>query len=604
VTAARRHFTLAPHLPQRLGRLRTWLAPALDRLLGLSAINELYPHIPVGLPAVAFARRTLAGLGVAAYVDEPSLARVPARGAAIVVANHPHGALDGLLMLDVLARRRGDVRVMANYLLSNFVELAETFIGVDPFGGAGAGRTNFLGLRQALNWLRRGGLLLVFPGGEVSSLSLARRAVCDPPWDAGVAWLADKSGATLVPASIDGRNSNLFQLVGLLDRRLRTLLLVREMFGQRGRVITITCGRPLDIETLRRLEDHRAQAAYLQTLSDLLRASRRFRKPLRLLRTARAAPVEEPIRTAIDAAVLAAEIAALQPDACLAVSGEREVWSASAAQIPALMQELGRQREIAFRAVGEGTGRSVDIDLYDSYYLHLILWDRAAHAVIGGYRLGLADHILAHHGARGLYVNSLFGLAPSLESELTNAIEVGRSFVRADYQRSHASLMLLWKGIGAFLARHPHYRSLFGPVSISNDYHPLSQQLMVRFLEHHSMETARASLVKPRQPFRRARHGRARLVDLSSGDLRIIAPLLSAVEGQDVDVPVLLRQYLKLNGRILGFNVDPEFNNALDCLLWLDLDRTEPELLRRYMGNEGAARFLAYRVAVERAERA
>lgn len=592
MTRERSYFTLRNHLPEALGPLRGPLARALDRALGLDGLNEVWRAIPVGTDPHTFARCVLDNCGVLARIDD-SLNNVPASGPCIVVANHPHGMLDGVAMVELLMRRRPDLRVMANFLLLNFNELAPIFIGVDPFGGTNASRANFGAVRRALAWLKQGGVLMVFPGGEVSSLSLRTRVVSDPPWDAGVGWLVEKSGAPVVPCFIDGRNSALFQAAGLLHPRLRTALLVREMLNHRGTVMNVKCGRPIEAETLAVLGDRAAIGPYLQANTYLIKARNDYRKPVRLTRVPPTQVHREPLAAAIEPALLAREVGALAPEQRLVSTSQYEVWVAQADQVPWLLQEIGRLREMTFRQVGEGTGRSVDLDLFDSYYLHLFVWDPVQKLVIGGYRLGQADRILSRYGARGLYVRSLFKLERSLEAELHSALEVGRSFVRPEHQRNYSSLMLLWKGIGAYVARHPHYRVLFGPVSISNDYHPVSQQLMVRFLQRNRMEPQRASLVKPRRPFPRGDRT-ATLMDLNVSDLRIIAALLNTVEEQDIGIPVLLRQYLKLNGRILGFNVDPEFNNAIDCLLWVDLSLTEVPLLRKYMGAEGANRFLAH----------
>ncbi len=589
----RPRFTFAPDLSARLGLLRRPLASLLDRSFGLTGLNAVYHAIPPDLDPHSFARCTLDGFGVEVRVDDGSLDNIPASGPCIVVANHPHGGLDGVAMVEVLMRKRPDLRVMANYLLHNFVELAPIFIGVDPFGGRRSVRSNFGAVRQALAWLRQGGVLFMFPGGEVSSLNLRTRVISDPPWDAGIGWLVKKSGAPVVPAFIDGRNSALFQLGGLLHPRIRTMLLVREMLNHRGTVINVKCGRLIEAETLSLLEDRESIAPYLQISTYLIKARAAYHKPLRLTRMRPANVHHEALAAPIDPALLAGEISQLGEDQRLLSSNNLHVWVARAEQIPWLLQEIGRLREVSFRQVGEGTGRSVDLDLFDSYYLQLFMWDSSTNAVIGGYRLGQADRILSRYGARGLYVRTLFRLERPLEAELHSALELGRSFVRPEYQRNYSSLMLLWKGICAYVARNPQYRVLFGPVSISNDYHPLSQQLIVRFLQRNRMEPERASLVKPRQAFPRGDRT-TNLVDLNVSDLRIIAALLSAVEEQDVGIPVLLRQYLKLNGRILGFNVDPEFNNSIDCLLWVDLAQTDAVLLRKLMGPQAFENFLRY----------
>jgi putative hemolysin len=586
-------FTLGEHIPRWLGPLRNPLRRGLDRALGLNGLNAVYHSIPHYLDPHSFARCTLDTVGVDTHMDPQSYSRIPRQGAGILVANHPHGALDGVAIIELLTRHRPDVRVMANHLLGAFAELRDTFIGVDPFGGREAARFNIRAVRAALSWLKQGGLLMMFPGGEVSSFDWRARRIKDPAWDSGIGWLVEKSGAPVVPAYISGRNSTLFQAAGLLHPRARTALLVREMLNHRGTVIEVSCAPPIAAETLSLLGARSAIAPYLQANSELLGVRQRYRKPLRLGRVDAGQAFTQAVAPPVEVARLVQDVARLPPDQCLVSAGELEVWFAHADAIPAVLMEIGRLRELSFRLVGEGTGRSVDLDAYDDHYVHLFIWDRANQSVVGGYRLGHSDQILDSHGSRGLYVHSLFRLSGALKSDLRSSLEVGRSFVRPEHQRSYGPLMLLWKGIGHYVARHPSYRVLLGPVSISNDYHPVSQQLMVRFLKDNSMEQERASQVKPRNPYR-ARRAAGGRIDLNVSDLRIIANLLATVEDDKVGVPVLLRQYLKLNGRILGFNVDPDFNNAIDCLLWVDLTRTDPSLLQKYMGREGAQRFLAH----------
>lgn len=590
----RHRFSVVPHMPAFLGPLRAPCGKVVDALLGLHGLNHVYQRIPHHLDPPTFSRCTLDLVDVDFTIDSASLANIPKTGACIVVANHPHGALDGVGVIDLLGRHRSDIKVMANHLLESFAELQSVFIGVDPFGGKQAARFNIRAVRAALKWLRGGGMLVMFPGGEVSSFDWRTRRVTDPAWDSGIGWLVEKSGAPVVPAYINGRNSLPFLAAGFIHPILRTFMLVREMLNHRGTVVEVRCGRAIDAETLGLLGGRAAIAPYLQTSTYLIKARGTYKKPMHLGQVTPAGDKFEPIIQPIPTAEMAAEVAQLPiQQQLVGGAGDLDVWYAKAAQIPSLIKEIGRLRELSFRQVGEGTGKSLDLDSFDDYYLHLFVWDRVSNAVIGGYRLGEVDSILSRHGSKGLYIRSLFKLSPQLEDELRTALEVGRSFVRPEHQRNYSSLMLLWKGIATFVARSPHYRVLFGPVSISNDYHPVSQQLIVRFLQRHSMELERASLVKPHHPFRSGDRS-TRRVDLDVDDMRIISNLLSTVEDDNVGVPVLLRQYLKLNGRILGFNVDPEFNNSIDCLLWVDLSSTDSSLLKKYMGPDGAERFLRY----------
>jgi putative hemolysin len=261
--------------------------------------------------------------------------------------------------------------------------------------------------------------------------------------------------------------------------------------------------------------------------------------------------------------------------------------------MPWCLQEIGRLRELSFRAAGEGTGRSSDVDLFDAYYLHLFLWDSRASAIVGAYRMGLVDEILQRYGRRGLYTYSLFKYGPRLLERLNPGIELGRSFVRAEYQRSFSALLLLWRGIGRFVLRSPQYAILFGPVSISNSYAPLSRQLMVEYLTTNNAEAELARHVRPKRPFRGPR---SRLWDeaefASVKDIEELSRLIARIEVDNKGVPILLRQYLKLGGRLLGFNADDRFSDALDGLIMVDLRASDPRVLSRYMGEEGAAAFL------------
>jgi putative hemolysin len=278
----------------------------------------------------------------------------------------------------------------------------------------------------------------------------------------------------------------------------------------------------------------------------------------------------------------------------LAESGSLKVFFARSAQIPWLMQELGRLRELTFRAVGEGTGKASDIDLYDSYYLHLFIWNEESREVVGAYRLGLADEIVEKYGKKGFYSHSLFRYSKRLLKAINPAIELGRSFIRPEYQRSFAPLMLLWKGIGQFVANHPRYAVLFGPVSISNDYCSVSQQLLIDFLRANNYDAELSRHIRPRKPYRGALRPIWRQAELAGmGSIDNVSELVAIQESGEKGVPVLIKQYLKLGGRLLGFNVDKDFNDCIDGLIMVDLRQTDERVLQKYMGREGAAAFLA-----------
>jgi putative hemolysin len=273
---------------------------------------------------------------------------------------------------------------------------------------------------------------------------------------------------------------------------------------------------------------------------------------------------------------------------------------AQAHQIPNLMKEIGRLREITFRMAGEGTGKACDNDRFDSHYVHLFLWDGDRHEVAGGYRLGLTDEILMRHGKRGLYSRTLFQYGCRFLDRINPAIELGRSFVSPKYQRSYQPLMLLWKGIGVFVSRNPHYRMLFGPVSITSDYHAISRDLIVAYLKRYKKRTDLARFVKARNPLREDSLGARELklalqhLDQGTGDMKDLSEMVSEMEAGQKGIPILLKHYVNLGGEFLGFSIDPDFRNAIDALILVDLCRTDPRLLERYMGSGPATRFLRY----------
>jgi putative hemolysin len=282
---------------------------------------------------------------------------------------------------------------------------------------------------------------------------------------------------------------------------------------------------------------------------------------------------------------MAGEIDLLPVTARLVASGELAVYIATARQIPTVLQEIGRLREITFRAVGEGTGKSKDLDQFDQTYLHLFVWNHARQEVVGAYRIAATDQV------RSLYTATLFHVNPEFVDRLGPALELGRSFVRIEYQRAFAPLLLLWKGIGKFVARNPRYKTLFGPVSISNQYSAPARALMMSFLERYASLPSLKHLVLPRRTMRTPEDVLAPLKTLAVDDL---ATAVSDVEAGGAGVPVLLRHYLKLGGKLLSFSVDHNFSNALDGLIVVDLTQTEPRLLERYLGKEEAEQFLEY----------
>lgn len=569
--------------------------PVLERAFGIQELARLYQLKPAGIDDVDFMTWTLDLFRTRVVVSPTDLERVPKSGPAVVAANHPFGAIEGLALGRALRQVRPDVKVLANYVLGRIPELRGVFLLVDPFGGNASKHANAAALRAALAWLASGGLLAVFPAGEVASLDLRRRRVVDPPWSPTVAGLIRKSGATAVPVFIPGRNGVLFQTAGLIHPGLRTALLPRQLFAGSGRTIELRIGRPISAARLAETGDDRKAIAYLRERAEIL-AERAVARalPALAIQPRRTPPAAVPVISPVQPDLLAADVRALPESSLLVETGELEVRLARAAEIPSVLREIGRLREVTFRDVGEGTGRAVDLDAFDARYLHLFIWDRTAREVIGAYRVGKTDELLAEGGIGALYTATLFRFDRQLFEAMGPALEMGRSWVRTERQRSYAGLMLLWKGIAELVAREPRYATLFGPVSISAEYHSASQKLIVAFLERNRKLTDWARWVKPTKPFRDATRGDACPSPASLTDLEEVSSFISEIENDQRRVPVLLKQYLKLDGRLLGYNVDPDFSKVLDVLILVDLRRTAPRILLRYMGKANVERFLAY----------
>ena len=568
----------------------------LERALGLHYLAKEYDKLEESSNPQEFIKSCFDVLKIDYKLTHGSLEQIPESGATIVVANHPFGAVEGMIMVDMLLQRRPDVKIMANGFLKRIPELKETFLGVNPYGHNAATRQNMAPLREALKWLKQGGLIFMFPAGDVSSIQLRDMAIVDQAWDASVARLATKTGASVVPMHIAGRNSTGFYLASLLHPVLKTLLLPRELIKKSGRTVELRIGKQVDAKRLESFSSYNEMADYLRLRSYLLAQND---KP-----SLNSSMVDEehdtPIITPIDDELLAAEIRMLPEKQLLLDAGVMHVYHADAKQIPWVMQEIGRLREISFRAVGEGTGQEVDIDLYDSFYQHLFIWDAEAKKVIGGYRLGLVDKIIEKYGLTGLYSYSLFKYKKALFKQLNPALELGRSFVRPEYQKNFTPLMLLWKGISIFVSRHPQYAKLFGPVSISNDYSSVSQQMLVKFLKANLFDSSLGRYVKPRNPYRHKRDFKLKDKPIDSDlSLEQLSGMIAEIEPDAKGVPVLIRQYLKMGGKMLGFNIDEDFGHCVDGLILVDLRHTDHRLLTKYMGVVGAELFMHYHSATD-----
>lgn len=561
---------------------------AASRLLGLDEADRLCDELRSTCTGQPFPEHLLEFMEVTCHATPANLNRIPRTGPTVVVANHPFGILEAAVLITALRQIRPDVRILANRWLQGIPELSAVMVPVDVYR---SGHGNAAGLRGAVEFLRNSGLLIVFPAGAVSHFHWRERASMDPPWHASVARLislAARNGLkppVVVPVFVPGSNGFGFHAAGAIHANLRTVLLARELLNKRRRSVELRVGTPVPYERLARMKTDEDRIRYLRWRTYLLANRNAFKpKTLAFGQPRRAAP--EPIVPPVSRRALHLEIERLPSRCLLESAGDLRVYLADASQIPYSLREIGRLRELTFRDAGEGTGHALDLDSFDRHYRHLFVWNAAKREIVGAYRLHPAE------ATANLYTHTLFHFDERFLQAMGPAVELGRSFIRSEYQKGFTPLLLLWKGIGKFIAANPRYKTLFGPVSVSNQYQAISRDLMIGFLEQRESVGEWTGLVRPR---RAPRTGHA---EVCCNDLEELSEVISDIEPSRAGIPILLRQYLKLGGKLLGFSVDPEFSNALDGLIIVNLTKTEPKLLERYLGRSEAAAFLEFHATI------
>ena len=515
----------------------------------------------------AFVGAALDFLGSRYEVEVTSLARIPASGRLLIVANHPSGALDALALLDAVGKVRRDVRIFANDLLAGLEPLRELLLPVRILGGR-AQRASLQAVEQALAAEQ---CVIVFPAGEVSRLSL--RGIRDGRWNRGFVRFANATRAPVLPVRVQARNSALFYGASTLFKPAGTALLAREMFARRGRPLRLQVGQAM------RLDPELDPALQLEAVRRALYALGR--------EAAQADAVGgglEPLAAPVAVEQVAAEIEAAE---LLGQTGDgKQIRLARCAAGSPLLLELGRLRELTFRRVGEGTGRCRDLDDFDPLYQHILVWDAAQQRIAGAYRIMRGAQALARSGLAGLYTAALFRYSDDAITRIAEGMELGRSFVVPDYWGSR-SLDYLWQGIGAYLQCQPGIRYLFGAVSISAALpREAREQLVAYYQRYYGGGPGLAESNRPFQYFAAP----PCFGDLDAEAAFEVLKVNLATSG--TSVPTLYRQYTDLcepgGARFLAFGVDPDFSDSIDGLIEVDLQAIRPKKRKRYLRDAGA----------------
>ncbi len=546
------------------------IAKLLMAILKINRINREYAKIS-DLRGIEFLNALLKKLEIKYEVNPEELKRIPNKGPFIVVANHPYGGIDGVILLKLVKDVRPDFKMMANFLLRRIEPIKESIIPVDPFEGKSQTSGSLAGIKSAISHLHDGCSIGIFPAGEVSTYyNTESPGVADKQWSESILKFIKRSQVPIIPAYFKGTNSKLFHILGLIHPALRTIKLPSELFNKKNKVVKVRIGLPISVEEQNEFSDIARFGRYLRLRTYALGSSIEVKKFFNYRLKPEAKPVD--IIQPVASDLIQSEVESLMENYLLFKSKNFCIICAPSVEMPNIMTELGRLREITFRGVGEGTNRKIDIDEFDLYYNQLFIWDEEVKTIVGAYRVGKGKEILERYGKKGFYIQSLFKIDNGFLPILGQSIELGRSFIVKEYQKKPLPLFLLWKGILYFLIKNPEYRYLIGPVSISSRFSNYSKGVIINFMKANFFDREFARFITPRNNFRvPVSKDDTEVIFEKSNDINKLDRFIQDIEPDDFRMPILLKKYIKLNGKIIGFNVDPKFNNALDGLLVLDL---------------------------------
>ncbi len=539
----------------------------LMSILKFNRINNIYAKHNEK-KGVEFVDAILNETGITFNVSESDVDRIPKTGAFIIVANHPYGGIEGLILIKALQSIRPDLKIIGNFLFHKIEPIKQFIFPVNPFESLKDLHSSNLGIKEALLHLETGKPLLLFPAGEVSTYYPESIGVTDRKWSNAAIKFIKRARVSVVPVFFKGSNSITFHLLGLIHPLLRTAKLPSEMLNKSKQIIQFRIGNPIKVKEQDNIKDIARYGRYLRaktySLESTLEVKKFFQKGLK---KKHAAKIIEPV----DKTLLQKDLVQLMPDDYLFSYKNFKVYCAPSAALPNILTEIGRLREVTFREVGEGTNGKLDIDEYDLYYNHLFIWDEENTCITGAYRLGKGREIMEQFGPKGFYSRSLFKYNKEFQPVFYESVELGRSFIVKDYQKNQYALFLLWKGIFYFLLNNPDYRYLLGPVSISNKFSEVSKSLMVEYIQANYMHSSFSKLVRPRTKFNPSLPNfDTAILKESATNLNNLDNIISDIEPDNSKMPVLLKKYLQLKGKIICFNLDPQFSDALDGLLFLD----------------------------------
>lgn len=550
-----------------LGTFAGWL---LMKALRISHLNDIYNRNK-HLKDVEFLNAILDEFQIKFEIPEEDFKRLPKEGAYITISNHPLGGIDGILLLKLMLEREPNFKIIANFLLHRIDPMKPYIMPVNPFENHRDAKSSVVGIKETLRHLSDGKPLGMFPAGEVSTYKDGQLIV-DKNWEEGAIKVIRKAQVPVVPIYFHAKNSRLFYFLSRINDTLRTAKLPSELFSQKDRVIKVRIGKPIPVSEQNEYKSIEEFTGFLRRKTYML--ANAFEKDQPLFQAPTLKLPKSPKEIALPANVekMVREVEQLRTtDARMLQSKNYEVFFTEATKIPNILHEIGRLREVTFREVGEGTNESIDLDKYDKYYYHMFLWDDDAKQVAGAYRMGLGSEIFPKYGISGFYLQELFRFEPEAYDMMSKSIEMGRAFITKEYQQKPMPLFLLWKGIVHTTLRYPEHKYLIGGVSISNQFSDFSKSLMIEFMKSHYYDPYVAQYIYPKKEYK------VKLKDAdkdfvfneAESDLNKFDKIIDEIEPGSLRLPVLIKKYIKQNARVIAFNVDPLFNNAVDGLMYI-----------------------------------
>lgn len=557
----------------KYGFLGTFIGWVLMKITKISSINQFYNEHK-HLDGPDFLNAILAHYEIKFEIPEEDFKRLPKQGSYITISNHPLGGIDGVLLLKLLLSHRPDFKIIANFLLNRIAPISPYILPVNPFETHKDAKSSISGFKSAMKHLQEGRPLGIFPAGEVSTYKDGKLIV-DRPWEEAALKLIRRAEVPVVPIYFHAKNSRLFYRLSKISDVFRTAKLPSEVTTQKNRIIKVRIGQPISVQTQNEQENLTEFADLLRRKTYMLSNAYEKERLLDQIPTSLKIPKSpRKIAAAIRKEVIQEEIERLREKDCrLLQSKNYEVFLAKAADMPFILKEIGRQREVTFRAIGEGTNNAIDLDKFDIYYRHLFLWDDEDKVIVGAYRMGMGFEIFEEYGIDGFYLQDLFRFEPELYGMMSKSIEMGRAYIIKEYQQKPMPLFLLWKGIVHTTLRFPEHKFLIGGVSISNQFSNFSKSLMIEFMKSNYWDPYVAQYIRPKKEFKVKLNDADKdfIFDETEADLNKFDKLIEEVEPGSLRLPVLIKKYIKQNAKVVAFNVDPLFNNSVDGLMYIKI---------------------------------